>query len=78
MPQDLDLNLLTISSARAAVQERQTNATALVEKFYSKIDAEDRQPGQVNAYLTLTRDRAFEQATKIDAIADHGDALPPL
>jgi len=78
MLQDLDLNLLTISSARAAVGERQTTATALVEKFYSKIEAEDRQPGQVNAYLTLTRGRALEQAEKIDAIVDRGDPLPPL
>ena len=78
MPQDLDLNLLTISSARAAVQERQTTATSLVEKFYSKIESEDRPSGKVNAYLTLTRDRALQQAEKIDAIADSGDALPPL
>src|SRR5579859_4919614 len=78
MPPDLDLNLLTISSARAAVQERQTTAAALVENFYSKIEVEDRQPGQVNAYLILTRDRALQQAEKIDAIADRGDPLPPL
>jgi len=78
MPQDIDLNLLTISSARAAVQERQTTAAALVGTFYSKIEAEDRQPGQVNAYLTLTRDRAVQQAEKIDAIVDRGDPLPPL
>src|SRR5579864_7251440 len=78
MAQDLDLNLLTISSARAAVQERQTTATALVESFYSKIALEDHPPGKVNAYLTLTRDRALEQAKKIDSIADRGDALPLL
>ena len=49
MSDGLDLNLLTISSARAAVQERQTTATNLVESFYEKIEAEDRRPGQVNA-----------------------------
>jgi aspartyl-tRNA(Asn)/glutamyl-tRNA(Gln) amidotransferase subunit A len=76
--EDLDLKLLTISSARAAVQERQTTATALAQKFYAKIDAEDRQPGEANAYLTLMRDRAFEQAQKVDAIVDRGDGLPPL
>ncbi|HVH87075.1 MAG TPA: Asp-tRNA(Asn)/Glu-tRNA(Gln) amidotransferase subunit GatA [Terriglobales bacterium] len=78
MAADLDLNLLTISSARAAVQERQTTATALVEKFYSKIEAEDQRPGQPNAFLTLTRERALEQAKKIDGIVDHGDPVPPL
>ena len=78
MPEDLDLKLLTISSARAALQERQITATALVENFYRKIESEDSKPGQVNAYLTLSRDRALTQAKKLDAIADRGDPLPPL
>jgi aspartyl-tRNA(Asn)/glutamyl-tRNA(Gln) amidotransferase subunit A len=78
MSANLDLNALTISSARTAVQERQITATALVEAFYRKIEAEDRSPGQVNAYLTLTRERALEQAGKMDAVADRGDPLPPL
>jgi len=78
MSRDLDLNVLTASSARAAVQERQTTAAALVESFYAKIEAEDRQPGQTNAFLSLTRDRAFEQAKRLDSIVDRGDPLPPL
>ena len=78
MADDLDLNLLTLSSARIAVQERQTTAVALVEKFYEKIDSEDRKPGQTNAYLNLTRERAIAQAQKLDRIADAGDPLPPL
>src|SRR5690242_803967 len=78
MAQDFDLNLLTISSARTAVQERQTTAVALIEKFYEKIEREDRKPGQVNAYLTLTRERALNQAEKLDRIADSGNPLPPL
>ncbi|HWC17289.1 MAG TPA: Asp-tRNA(Asn)/Glu-tRNA(Gln) amidotransferase subunit GatA [Terriglobales bacterium] len=78
MPADLDLKLLTVSSARAAVQERQTTAAALVEGFYSKIESEDRPVGGTNAYLTLTRERALQQATKLDRIVDHGDPLPPL
>src|SRR5205823_7886098 len=28
--------------------------------------------------LTLTRERALEQAKRMDAIVDHGDPLPPL
>src|SRR5438067_4569890 len=78
MSRDLDLNVLTVSSARAAVQERQTTAAALVESFYAKIEAEDRQPGQTNAFLSLTRDRAFAQAKRLDSIVDRGDPLPPL
>jgi len=78
MSDDLDLNLLTVSSARASVQERQTTATALVERFYTKIQTEDGQSGQVNAYLTLTRDRALEQAKRMDSIVDCGNPLPEL
>lgn len=78
MREDLDLNVLTVSSARAAVQERQTTAQALVESFYAKIEAEDRRPGQINAFLNLTRDRAMQQAKRMDAIVDKGDPLPPL
>jgi len=78
MSDSLDLNLLTVSSARTAVQERQITATALVESFYKKIEAEDRPAGKVNAYLTLTRERALRQAGKIDEIADRGNPLPPL
>jgi aspartyl-tRNA(Asn)/glutamyl-tRNA(Gln) amidotransferase subunit A len=78
MPEDLDLKLLTISSARTAVQEREITATALVESFYKKIESEDSKPGQVNAYLTLTRERALGQAKKLDEVADRGDPLPPL
>jgi aspartyl-tRNA(Asn)/glutamyl-tRNA(Gln) amidotransferase subunit A len=75
---NLDLNLLTISSSRIAVQERQTTATALVEEFFAKIESEDRRPGQVNAYLMVTRDRALDQAKRVDTIVDRGDPLPPL
>jgi aspartyl-tRNA(Asn)/glutamyl-tRNA(Gln) amidotransferase subunit A len=78
MSEDLDLKLLTITSTRTAVQERQVTATALVEAFYKKIESEDSKPGQVNAYLTLTRERALGQANKLDEIADRGDPLPPL
>src|SRR5512146_497644 len=71
----MDLNLLTIESARTAVQERQITATALAEAFLKKIDEED---GKIGAYLLTSRERALEQAAKVDAIADKGDPLPPL
>jgi aspartyl-tRNA(Asn)/glutamyl-tRNA(Gln) amidotransferase subunit A len=60
------------------VQERQITATTLVEAFYQRIEKEDRATGQVNAYVTLSRERALEQAGKVDDIADRGDPLPAL
>ncbi|MCU1286027.1 MAG: aspartyl/glutamyl-tRNA(Asn/Gln) amidotransferase subunit [Acidobacteriales bacterium] len=72
---ELDLNVLTVASTRTAIEQRQVTATSLAESFYKKIDAEDK---QVNAYLSLSKDRALAQAARIDALADKGEALPPL
>jgi len=71
----MNIDLLTVESARTAIAHRQVTATALVEEFYRKIDAEN---AQLNAYLTVCRDRALTQATKIDSLAEKGDPLPPL
>ena len=71
----LDLNLLTIDSARTAVQERQVTATALAERFFQKIAAEDR---ETHAYLQLSQERALAQAARMDALADKGEPLPAL
>jgi aspartyl-tRNA(Asn)/glutamyl-tRNA(Gln) amidotransferase subunit A len=71
----MDINLLTVSSTVTAIQERQITATALAEKFYEKIDADN---AKTNAYLTLAKERAMAQAARIDRIADKGDPLPNL
>ena len=71
----MNIELLTVDSARTAVLEKQITATALVDAFYQKIEAEDP---AIGAYLTLCRDRAHRQAERVDALADKGDALPPL
>src|SRR3974390_738639 len=71
----MNLDPITVDSARTAVLEKQTTATALVDAFYQKIEAED---GAIGAYLTLCQERALQQAAYVDALADKGDALPPL
>jgi aspartyl-tRNA(Asn)/glutamyl-tRNA(Gln) amidotransferase subunit A len=71
----MELNILTIEAARQAVQQKETTAKALTEKFYEKIATDDP---KIGAYLTLAKERAFAQAEKIDRIADRGDDLPPL
>jgi aspartyl-tRNA(Asn)/glutamyl-tRNA(Gln) amidotransferase subunit A len=48
---------------------------ALVESFYARIQKED---SAIGAYLTLTRERALEQADRIDRLAAEGKPLPPL
>jgi aspartyl-tRNA(Asn)/glutamyl-tRNA(Gln) amidotransferase subunit A len=71
----MDINVLTVAGTRAAIALRQTTATALAEAFLRKIESEN---SATNAYLTLSRERALAQAAKIDALADHGEPLPPL
>src|SRR5271170_7838135 len=71
----MDLKSLTIDAARSAVQERKTTALALAEAHYARIQKED---GQIGAFLTLSKERALEQADRIDRIAAAGEALPPL
>jgi len=71
----MNLSSLTIDTARSAIQERKTTSMAMVESFYEKIEKED---GEIGAFLTLTRERAIEQADRIDRRAAEGKPLPPL
>src|SRR5580765_4272402 len=71
----MDLNQLTIDAARSAIQERKTTSMALVESHYERIQKED---SAIGAFLTLTKERAMEQADRIDRLASEGKMLPPL
>ena len=65
----------TIDAVRTAIQERKTTAFALAEEHYARIEKEDP---QIGAFLTLCKDRALEQADRIDRMAAEGKPLPPL
>src|SRR5438067_4206964 len=71
----MDLTSLTIDAARSAVQGRTTTALALTEAYYARIQKED---GQIGAFLTLSKERALEQAHRIDRMGEEGQPLPPL
>ena len=71
----MEIASLTIDAARTSVQKRQTTAVALAEAHYARIQKED---GQIGAFLTLSRERALEQADRIDRMASDGNPLPPL
>ncbi len=71
----MELTQLNIDSARNAIQERKMTALALAEAHYARIQKED---GQIGAYLTLSKERALEQADRIDRMAAEGKPLPPL
>src|ERR1700722_17143627 len=66
---------LSIDQVRSAIQERKTTAFAMAEEHYSRIQREDE---QIGAFLTLSKERALEQADRIDRMAAEGKPLPPL
>ncbi len=65
----------TIGAARQAILRGEISAAALAEEYYRTISAED---SKIHAWLSLSRERALEQAARIDALAAKGDELPPL
>src|ERR1700745_293489 len=71
----MELNHLTIDAARDAVQKRSVSSMALTEAHYERIKKED---STIGAYLPPTRDRAREQADRMDHMAAEGRPLPPL
>ena len=66
---------LTIDAARGAVEQRRATAVTLAETHYDHIHKEN---GQVNVFLTLCKERALEQANRIDRMVAEGKELPPL
>jgi aspartyl-tRNA(Asn)/glutamyl-tRNA(Gln) amidotransferase subunit A len=64
-----------ISGVRDALSARKISARELAADYYKRIDA--RNP-ELNAYLTLSQDRAYSQADRVDALVAAGKSLPPL
>jgi len=65
----------TIASIRAALQSKKTSARELAADFYANID---RQNPSLNAYLTLSHERAYAQTDRVDSAIARGEKLPPL
>ena len=65
----------TIASLRAALLARKISARELAAEFLNRIE---RRNPELNAFLTVSPDRAYAQADRIDATIARGDSLPPL
>ena len=65
----------TISSVREALTAKKLSARELATEFFTRIDAQNP---TLNAYLTLSPERAYAQADKIDALIAANKPLPPL
>ncbi len=65
----------TLAALKSEIASGATKAADLAASYYDRIDAINP---QLNIYLSLTKDRAIEQAARIDALAAKGDPLPAL
>jgi aspartyl-tRNA(Asn)/glutamyl-tRNA(Gln) amidotransferase subunit A len=65
----------TIDSVRDALGSKRISARELTAEFYRRI--EQRNP-ELNAYLALSPERAYEQADRLDGLVARGEDLPEL
>jgi aspartyl-tRNA(Asn)/glutamyl-tRNA(Gln) amidotransferase subunit A len=65
----------TLAALRAEISAGRTRAADLASGYYERIE---KLNPRLNIFLSLTKERAFEQAARIDAMAAKGDPLPPL
>jgi aspartyl-tRNA(Asn)/glutamyl-tRNA(Gln) amidotransferase subunit A len=65
----------TIDSAREAIAAKKISARELASEHYKRIEARN---AELNAYLTLSQERAYAQADRMDGLVAAGKPLPPL
>jgi len=65
----------TVAGVRDALAAKKISARELTAEFYSRIAARNL---ELNAYLTLSTERAYAQADRMDSKVARGEALPPL
>lgn len=65
----------TIPTVRNRLGSKQFSARELAKEFYTRIERENP---KLNAFLTLSPERAFAQADRVDAMIARGDTLLPL
>jgi aspartyl-tRNA(Asn)/glutamyl-tRNA(Gln) amidotransferase subunit A len=65
----------TISSVRDALTAKKISARELTDDYFARIE---RNNSELNAFLTLSKDRAYKQATTVDNLVAKGSSLPRL
>ena len=72
---DQDLAFTSAWELRELIKTKQVSPVALAELYFDRIESLD---SQLNAYLTLNRDEAMDQARAAEAAVVRGDELGPL
>jgi len=70
-----EIKPLSIDDIRASVESGTSRATAIAESYFEQIQTRDP---QIHSYLSVNRERALEQAARIDDLAAKGEPLPVL
>ena len=65
----------TIDGVREALTAKKISARELTAEFYKRIEARN---WELNAFLALSPERAYDQADRVDALFAAGKPLPPL
>src|ERR1035437_7170606 len=65
----------TLAALRAEITSGSVKAADLAACYYDRIAEVNP---RLNVYLSLSKERALEQAARVDALAAKGDPLPPL
>jgi aspartyl-tRNA(Asn)/glutamyl-tRNA(Gln) amidotransferase subunit A len=65
----------TVEGVRESIAAKKVSARELAAEHYTRIAA--RNP-ELNAFLTLSEERAYAQADRVDALVAAGRPLPPL
>src|SRR6516165_10495454 len=65
----------TVASIRSALEAKKISARELAEEFLSRIE---RRNSDLNAYLTISPERAYAQADRIDRAVASREPLPAL
>jgi aspartyl-tRNA(Asn)/glutamyl-tRNA(Gln) amidotransferase subunit A len=70
----MDIKNLTIKSLKDGFKAKEFSALEVAQEFFKEIDAHDK---EIGAYLSLTKDEAFLEAGRADAVrAEGGEVLP--
>src|ERR1700740_3541868 len=65
----------TVAGIREALAAGKISARELTQEYFPRIERENP---RLNAYLTLSQERAYAQADRIDALVARGGELPCL
>ncbi len=71
----IELESLSLNAAREKVRTGEVSAVSLAELHFERIAVAD---GPIHSYLALTKERALEQAARVDAAVKAGEPLGPL